>query len=252
MDYIPSDIFHFDQTDELFHMSCFPCSQQHDEILEDQIPPTPSHSGGDINLTHDPKFGRRRRLRSSVISFDENDDDHENPNANKKKKVVHREIERQRRQETAALYSSIRSLLPPEYLRGKRSISDHMHEAANYIKDLNKRIQELSDKGDELKSMKSPLSPSTAQQQDSQRRDSDSVEVRFSGAGMEVIINTALRQGLPLSSVLKVIIAEGLTINSCVSTKVNERLLHTIDIEVNKSISMDPSELEQKLKNLEY
>lgn len=94
----------------------------------------------------------------------------------------------------------------------------------------------MSNKRDELKSLKTPSSsPSIVQhgQQDSQRRVSDSINVRFSRAGLtEVFINTALRQGLPPSRVLKLLIAEGLTISSCISAKVNERLLHTIVIEI--------------------
>ena len=107
--------------------------------------------------------------------------------------------------------------------QGKRSISDHIHESVNYIKHLKNKIRELNNKKDELKR----LSNTTKNLPGSI---SDTVDLRSSSAGVEVIITG--RQGLPLSRVLEILMREGLSIVSFNSTKVNERLLHTIESEV--------------------
>ncbi|CAI9785817.1 unnamed protein product [Fraxinus pennsylvanica] len=52
------------------------------------------------------------------------------------KKIVHRDVERQRRQAMANLYDSVRSVIPPELLKSRLSISNHIHEASNYIRYL--------------------------------------------------------------------------------------------------------------------
>ncbi|KAK9276051.1 hypothetical protein L1049_005582 [Liquidambar formosana] len=239
MDYI-SSMFSFDHTDELFQFSSIPC-QEH-TTQQDEPPLIPFLEGTD--LTNKPKYSQRRK---SSAAFGDSD---ANPIDNKKKKIIHRDLERQRRQEMATLYGSLRSLLPLEYLKGKRSISDHMHESVNYIRHLQKKIEELSDKRDGLKRLDNSSSFNVAPEC-SQSCPWDSVTVKPCLVGVEVVMSTALRQeGLPLSRVLEVLTGEGLNIVSCISTKVNERLLHTIESEVSDGRSIDISQLQQKLTDL--
>lgn len=117
--------------------------------------------------------------------------------------------------------------------QGKRSISDHMCEAVKYIKDLQNRIQEMGERRDELKRFSdlSGLSfPSECLQVD--KHEEDSITVRRCLEGIEVVVSTAFTNELPLSRVLEVLIGEGLNIINCLSTKINERILHTIQSEV--------------------
>ncbi|OMO67972.1 hypothetical protein CCACVL1_20158 [Corchorus capsularis] len=157
-----------------------------------------------------------------------------------KKKLMREEIERNRRQEMATLYSSLQNLLPPECIKGKRSKSDHLNGAISYIKDLQKRIEKLSARRDELKKLFSnESSPSN-------------VVVRQSLDGLEVVMtNTGIgAQALSLSRVLQLLLEDGLNVVSCISTRIDGGFVHTIQCEANNMKSVDvhiPGLLERKL-----
>ncbi|WVY98751.1 hypothetical protein V8G54_030902 [Vigna mungo] len=80
-------------------------------------------------------------------------EDYKTTTMDENKRWMHRETEKQRRQEMTRLCTDFRSLLPLQYIKGKRSISDHMHEGANYIKHLENKVKELQAKRDEFKKL---------------------------------------------------------------------------------------------------
>ncbi|XP_061373957.1 transcription factor bHLH118-like [Gastrolobium bilobum] len=163
-----------------------------------------------------------------------------------KKKMAHREIERQRRQEMTSLHASLRSLLPLEFIKGKRSLSDQMNEAVNYINHLQKNIKELSDKRDELKKLSNSKIESNEM-----KHASTSFTVHQKNGAVGIEITSGFREeGLPLSRLMELLLKEGLEVVSCLSAKVNGTLLHSLQCEVNNSNSLDLSEMRRKFSNV--
>ncbi|KAI9073037.1 hypothetical protein K1719_045016 [Acacia pycnantha] len=147
----------------------------------------------------------RGKKHITLPSSDNNDDE---------KNIIRRETERKRRQQMTTLCESLRSLLPFELIKGKRSASDHIGEAASYIKDLEEKNQELQLMRDKLKQEANQM---------------------------------ALRKAVFHSLLLEILTQEGCNVVSCVSTQVNGRLYHSIKAEVNNLESLDIAGLEQKL-----
>ncbi|KAK6780764.1 hypothetical protein RDI58_022948 [Solanum bulbocastanum] len=153
--------------------------------------------------------------------------------SNKLKKAVHRNIERHRRLEMGNLVTSLRSLIPIEFIKGKRSASDHMHAAVNYIKYLQKNIQELDNTRKNIISLddhnKSSTIINTFQQ------NNNCVTVNKCEDGMEILINVNnihKEEIFSLSKVLRWLLEEGLNVVSCDNSKQDERTLIRIQCQV--------------------
>ncbi|KAL4604305.1 hypothetical protein ACB092_10G184100 [Castanea dentata] len=114
------------------------------------------------------------------------------------KNIIRRDTERQRRKKMAILNASLRSLLPMEMIKGKRSVSDHTNEAMNYITYLKNKIQELSVRRNELKSLSNL-----------------SVVVQPCCDGVQILVTTNVNEGLLLSEVLETLLREGLDVVHC-------------------------------------
>ncbi|OIT03182.1 PREDICTED: transcription factor bHLH120-like [Nicotiana attenuata] len=177
---------------------------------------------------------------------------------NTEKKVVRRDVERQRRRDMARLYQRLRLLIPSKYLMGKRSISDHLEEIVDYIKDMRKNIEELESKRERLKEMRNICSsdhnshldaPSSSMKIDDNQ---DRIIVKKCEQGVEISVISNLGGGLALSKVLRVLMEERLLVISCVSSKINQRSLHIIQSEVNSRGDIDLGRLQFKLMSLSY
>ncbi|CAA0809504.1 Transcription factor bHLH36 [Striga hermonthica] len=175
-------------------------------------------------------------------------------NQEAQKKKMHRDIERQRRHEMSTLYASLRSVLPPQFLKGKRSICDQLDEAKKYIGCVQDNIRELGTKRDNIKIM------SRADLQESgpggfissQLTRPVFVTVQPCCVGVEVLIRCdSMPEGFsfPVSKILKLLLEEGLGPVSCNSTNCDESLNYVIQSEVldNHNPSVDLQVLQRKL-----
>ncbi|KAM3269261.1 transcription factor bHLH91-like [Capsicum chacoense] len=162
----------------------------------------------------------------------------------KNKNVLRRDVERQRRRDMAKLYQRLRLLIPSKYLMGKRAISDHLEEIVDYVKDLRKDIEELERKRESLKEKKNmtPSSSSSMKLSD----DEDRITVKSCNEEVEI----SVKGGIPISKVVKVVMKEGLIVNSCVSSTVGQSLHHIIQSEVNTRADIDFAMLQTKLISL--
>ncbi|KAF8114058.1 hypothetical protein N665_0043s0124 [Sinapis alba] len=168
----------------------------------------------------------------------------------KKKKLLHRDIERQRRQEMSTLFASLRTHLPLQYIKGKRAVSDHVNGAVNFIKDTETRIKELSARRDDLSRETCQTSPDPARTgSELVKSYPASVMVQPCVSGFEVAVSSSSSgpEALPLSRVLEALQEQGLEVISSLTTRVNERLMHTIQVEVNSFGCLDLAWLQQKL-----
>ncbi|XP_027162640.1 transcription factor bHLH36-like [Coffea eugenioides] len=182
----------------------------------------------DDNNNHHPR-GRQRKKPSSAIPADNND-----PDDSKQKRAAHRDVERLRRQEMANLYASLRNLLPLEYIKGKRSMSDQVHQAVNYITHKEKNIRELKVKRDKLRNLMGGSSDLNVKSVEETNSSSTTFTVKqCESGGIEILMKNDLAGNcFPLSRVLDMLLDEGLNVVNCVCTKVDENFLYTIQTEV--------------------
>nr|QFU95353.1 basic helix-loop-helix DNA-binding superfamily protein 120a [Eriobotrya japonica] len=209
------------------------------------------------NPSRNKMMGKGKQQQHRMILSPNSNNNGANPSDGKtERNIVRRDNERQRRQLMAALNASLRSLLPYELIKGKRSITEHMDEAVNYINHMKAKIEELNAKKEKINKK---LYECDSQDFGLRNESSGHNFLKYSImvcptrlGGVEVLVSSSCgeEEGLLLSGVLKVLIAEGLSVVECASTRVNESLFHTIQCEVvNDLACLDLSELHLKLTN---
>ncbi|KAF3624637.1 hypothetical protein FXO37_31273 [Capsicum annuum] len=191
------------------------CSQKikdHDKQLI-QIPSAPCQPHHQDLVKNDSNYKKKRRAN-----------DKERDSLTRKNlvqtKILHRDIERHRRQEMATVYATLRSHLPYESIKLRVLLSFFyakmfIRESAHY------QIKKLEIKRKKLENL-ALCSP----KDDKCFR--DYVTINSCDCGVEILIN----ERVPLSRVLKELVKRQLNVVSCVSTKVDERLLHRIQLEL--------------------
>ncbi|XXG76602.1 hypothetical protein AAC387_Pa08g0913 [Persea americana] len=227
---------HFQQGDELCFQTSLP---HHTHKMQDMLANQPPMS---VDTSHDLQSGKSKKLGEPSIHDAEGDESHDG----KRKKNIHRIVERQRRQEMSMLYLSLRSLLPLEYLKGKRSITDHISEAVNYINHLKAKIQELTEKRDQMRRLISSSSNSGSPQNEACLL-SPHISVRATLNGATVAIVSKQGHEVPLSRVIATLVEEGLNVIR-VSTCIKRQSIYSIEWESDDP-GVDSSRVEQKLRD---
>ncbi|KAL8158908.1 hypothetical protein V2J09_000445 [Rumex salicifolius] len=150
----------------------------------------------------------------------------------RRKKGLHKEVERQRRQEMTCLHRSLRSLLPAEYLMGKRSMSDHLSETVKYIKHLNAKTEELRAERDELKGGRTDEVGPQCQ-----------VVLK---PGRDGVMEVLVADSRPSSAVVKALLQQGLDVISCFSTHIthnhNNKWLHCVQAQVGEGTNVSEAQ----------
>ncbi|EOA35592.1 hypothetical protein CARUB_v10020804mg [Capsella rubella] len=266
MDFVPS-LFMPDSTSyedgllfsDSFLLSSFVSSNQNHDVCEP--------------ITNKIDHGISKKKRSlcdtyGVMSDEANKNDVDDRET---KKLKHRDIERQRRQEVSSLFKSLRSLLPFQYIQGKRSTSDHIFQAVQYIKDLQNKNKELNEKRNRIKKSipgtNAATLPSTEECTSSLSSSTTStlslscscvgdkhftVVVTPCLVGVEIIVSCCLRRNKScLSSVLQILAQEQkLSVVSCISTRLQQRFMHTIVSQVDDTKQINILELRDKIVNM--
>ncbi|KHN15700.1 Transcription factor bHLH120 [Glycine soja] len=171
---------------------------------------------------------------------------------NDERKIIRREVEKQRRTNMSILCASLRSSLPFELIKGKRSASDHIGEAVNYIQILKQKINALQVKRDRLKLMvNSSLLETSIDQPEHSGAVVKCVNINLIPGGVEIAIcSSGLEEGSnsPLSEFMEILLQEGCDVVSCVSTLANGRIFHAIKCEVEADLTrLDLAKLQHKL-----
>ncbi|KAL7146431.1 hypothetical protein ABFS83_06G040600 [Erythranthe nasuta] len=220
-------------------------SDEQDKILEELLADYATH---EVNTTAAVQENNNGIGGTSIINVVES------------KKSAHRDIERQRRQEMSLLYSSLRSLLPLEYVKGKRAVSDHMHQAVIYIKHMQMKIEEMRIKREKMNKLSNNVSETRSEDRVIIEAANSSpiycVEINVcNGGGINEILITSSsidNGSFSLSKVFVNLLQRGLNVISCVSTRVDNLFLHKIQIDEENDFTsnIDLTKLEEELVNL--
>ncbi|XP_042001731.1 transcription factor bHLH126-like [Salvia splendens] len=169
------------------------------------------------------------------------------------KRVLHRDIERKRREEMSKLCVSLNTLLPVENNKGKSSVSDQMEEATRYIKQMHEKMEGLRTRRDKLKKLYYNSSSSASSRgtnveisSDGSSRLHNSVAVHRIMDGLEIIITNTSPQ-FELSHVFAQLLQRELDVVSCVSTATSGGFIHTIVTKASNRSSLDVWGLHDRL-----
>ncbi|KAL8229771.1 hypothetical protein R6Q57_014671 [Mikania cordata] len=156
-----------------------------------------------------------------------------NPSSSSSSRFDRSTIEKNRRIQMKALFSKLHSLVPHESSsRDVTSLPDQLQEAANYITNLQIKLEKMEEQKDNLKRIKKleiehdKKSKTSSLMVGHQR--TPKIDVREIGSSLEAILITGADFQFLFSETISVIHEEGFdVVNACFSI-INDIVVHTI------------------------
>ncbi|KAM7271540.1 hypothetical protein ACFE04_030754 [Oxalis oulophora] len=192
--------------------------------------------------------------RSESLSPDNNSD------PNMVKKLSHNAKERHRRKKINCLYSSLRSLLPPEDQSKKMSIPNTVSRILKYIPDLQEEVDRLLQKKEELLSKISNRNECFINAQEKKPSNNFFGSSTISASKLsenEVLVQISTFKKIviqtPLSKILLTLEEEeGLIFinGSCFESSSEERIFYNLHLQTERSHTLDCEVLRQKLLSI--
>lgn len=146
--------------------------------------------------------------------------------------------EKQRRKEMKALFTALRSLLPNENLRGKRKVSEQVLEAVNYVRHLQRKVQDLSAQREKMRAdYDANAKVATKKFVDKilpfggLEREYPALQINSVSSGIQICMNS-LEHEIVYSDILLALEGEGLEVVSAASSTINNKVYHTIHAKV--------------------
>nr|UFA45756.1 bHLH63 [Pinus massoniana] len=206
-----------------------------------------------------------RTIRNSSLPTDRRSCNSLTPTAQTERRCNKKMIEKQRRKDMKIRFSRLRSLLPEEYLRGKRAESDQVLGAISYIGHLQQSVEAVSRERDRLKAnlnrqeqMSSvrmhELSSNekfSSKQPWLQRSDEEfpTVEIKSIHSGVRISLNVFEDQ-IVYSNLLLALEECGLEVVNATSSSVNNKVFHNIYNKVSDINKFNEDNLCEKLRYL--
>ncbi|KAK1412305.1 hypothetical protein QVD17_33446 [Tagetes erecta] len=183
------------------------------------------------------------------------------PSSSSASRVDRRTVEKNRRIHMKALYSNLHSLLPPhQSSRDTISLPDQLHEAANYIKKLQIKLEKMKEERDNLMQMKKQLETyadkktKTSSLMSGQQRPPQ-INVTEIGSSLEAILITGVDFQFLFTETIRVIHEEGFDVVNASFSITNDLVVHTIHAQVADTYNASEngaSRIIEKLNNIVY
>ncbi|CAN1158976.1 Transcription factor bHLH126 [Linum perenne] len=201
-----------------------------------------------------PSGGRALQMGQTLGSIADNPGGGDG-GGNEDKKKNRKEIERQRRHQIPKITEFVFQFVKKN---GKKSKSDQMGEAANYIRHLKSNVQQLTNRRDNLlkgRALSSNPSSTSSSGTSSGHNTTSSVAVRQRFEGVEVVLSSGKKRQndvVVLSRVMEAVVEEGFDVTSCVATQIDGCFYITMQLcqASASTTNIDLSGLKQKLNDV--